>query len=303
MNGTTAIVLEGGGQRGIYTAGVLDAFMAASFNPFDTGVGVSAGAQNLLAYILQQPGYARRAIMELTTRPEFLVMHRCLMSGNILDLDGYFETSMKVPEYQLPYHRVATVAGQTEFAVVATDSNSLDAVYLKPGPATVMNYIKASSAVPILYRPGVIVKGQTLIDGGIADPLPVRYAYEQGARRIVVIRTARLLSAGQVRSPRRGLLERTWHLPITPPRVKRMFRRRDKAMRESLDFLERPPDDLQLHIVAPRFALKSREFCSRTEHMMEDYEQGTEDGVRSIRALESWSTEKSEVTQQPEISA
>ena len=58
----TAIIAEGGGQRGIYTAGVLDAFLHFGFNPFTMGIGVSAGAQNLFSYFLEQPGYARRAI-------------------------------------------------------------------------------------------------------------------------------------------------------------------------------------------------------------------------------------------------
>uniref|UniRef100_UPI0018F8A4AD patatin-like phospholipase family protein n=2 Tax=Enterobacterales TaxID=91347 RepID=UPI0018F8A4AD len=60
--GKLALVCEGGGQRGIFTAGVLDEFQRASFNPFDLMLGTSAGAQNLSAYICGQPGYARRVI-------------------------------------------------------------------------------------------------------------------------------------------------------------------------------------------------------------------------------------------------
>jgi len=57
-----AVVAEGGGQRGIFTAGVLDAFLDQQFNPFELGLGVSAGAQNLLSYFLGEKGYARRVI-------------------------------------------------------------------------------------------------------------------------------------------------------------------------------------------------------------------------------------------------
>ncbi len=66
-----ALVCEGGGQRGIFTAGVLDEFMRAQFNPFDLYLGTSAGAQNLSAYICNQPGYARKVIMRYTTKREF----------------------------------------------------------------------------------------------------------------------------------------------------------------------------------------------------------------------------------------
>lgn len=75
--GSIALVCEGGGQRGIFTAGVLDEFMRAQFNPFDLYYGTSAGAQNLSAYLCNQPGYGRKVIMRYTTRREFLT--RCAL--------------------------------------------------------------------------------------------------------------------------------------------------------------------------------------------------------------------------------
>ncbi|WP_202215042.1 patatin-like phospholipase family protein, partial [Klebsiella pneumoniae] len=54
--GKLALVCEGGGQRGIFTAGVLDEFLKAGFNPFDLLIGTSAGAQNLSAYLCGQRG-------------------------------------------------------------------------------------------------------------------------------------------------------------------------------------------------------------------------------------------------------
>lgn len=59
------------GQRGIFTAGVLDEFMRAQFNPFHLYFGTSAGAQNLSAYLCNQPGYGRKVIMRYTTVREF----------------------------------------------------------------------------------------------------------------------------------------------------------------------------------------------------------------------------------------
>lgn len=70
-----ALVCEGGGQRGIFTAGVLDEFMRAGFNPFDLMLGTSAGAQNISAYICNQQGYARKVITRYTTSRQFLT--RC----------------------------------------------------------------------------------------------------------------------------------------------------------------------------------------------------------------------------------
>lgn len=78
--GQLALVCEGG-QRGIFTAGVLDEFMRAQFNPFDLYFGTSAGAQNLSAYVCNQPGYARKVIMRYTTSKEFFNPVRFVRGG------------------------------------------------------------------------------------------------------------------------------------------------------------------------------------------------------------------------------
>ena len=96
--GSVALVCEGGGQRGIFTAGVLDEFMRAQFNPFDLYYGTSAGAQNLSAYLCNQPGYGRKVIMRYTTRREFFDPVRFVRGGNLIDLDWLVDsTSSQMP--------------------------------------------------------------------------------------------------------------------------------------------------------------------------------------------------------------
>ena len=82
-----ALVCEGGGQRGIFTAGVLDEFQRARFNPFQLMLGTSAGAQNLSAFVCGQPGYARRVITRYTTSKLFFDPLRFVRGGNLIDLD------------------------------------------------------------------------------------------------------------------------------------------------------------------------------------------------------------------------
>ncbi|WP_268580368.1 patatin-like phospholipase family protein, partial [Escherichia coli] len=84
--GKMALVCEGGGQRGIFTAGVLDEFQRAGFNPFDLLIGTSAGAQNLSAYICGQMGYARRVITRYTTSAQFFNPLRFVRGGHLIDL-------------------------------------------------------------------------------------------------------------------------------------------------------------------------------------------------------------------------
>lgn len=287
MNIDTAIVAEGGGQRGIYTAGVLDAFLAEEFNPFDIGCGVSAGAQNLLAYYLEQPGYAKRAIAELTASPDFLVPYRWMAARSIIDLDGYFERTLRDPEYRLPYQQISDIQRRRRLQFVATDKDSLEPVYLEPDESSVIAYLKASSAVPFLYKSGVAFGGRMLVDGGVADPLPVKHVYEQGARRIVLIRTVHQANRDNYRLWRRRL-EKVRRLPAAASKFIDMLECNEAAMVNALAFIKHPPDDLELIIIEPQTALKSHVFGSRSDVLLDDYEQGRHEGYCVIQELRHW---------------
>lgn len=100
--GRLALVCEGGGQRGIFTAGVLDEFMRAGFNPFDMLFGTSAGAQNLSAYLCNQPGYARKVITRYTTAREFFDPMRFVRGGNLIDLDWLVDSTAKKCRWRWP---------------------------------------------------------------------------------------------------------------------------------------------------------------------------------------------------------
>jgi predicted patatin/cPLA2 family phospholipase len=283
----TAIVAEGGGQKGIYTAGVLDAFLAEKFNPFDMGCGVSAGAQNLLAYYLEQPGYAKRAIAELTAAPDFLVPYRWMASRSIIDLDSYFERTVRDPDYRLPYQQIGDVQRQRRLQFVATDRESLEPIYLEPDESSVVAYLKASSAVPFLYKSGVPFDGRVLVDGGVADPLPVQHVYEQGARRIVLIRTVHKDSLGNYSLWRRRF-ERARRLPVAPTKLLDMLERYEAAMTDTWSFINDPPKNLELFLIQPRSPLRSQVFGSRSDALLDDYELGRREGHCAIQELRHW---------------
>ncbi len=71
VDGKTALVAQGGGQRGIFTSGVLDAFLLSNFDPFDEFYGTSAGALNICAFLSRQAELGKSFILDLTTAPEF----------------------------------------------------------------------------------------------------------------------------------------------------------------------------------------------------------------------------------------
>ncbi|MEH6555467.1 patatin family protein, partial [Pseudoalteromonas tetraodonis] len=204
-----ALIAEGGGQRGIFTAGVLDAWLEQEYDPFDLFIGTSAGSQNLTSYLARQKGYAKRLIRGLSRHKRFFQLGRGLMGKHIVDLDWYFDKTTEVNR-ALDFKTAKASLGDRELLITATNARDRKPYFLSPTGEGQQwrELLKASSALPFLYKQGVKLTpwlnalaanelGKTEIqsesdfylDGGLAAPLPVREAYNRGARKIVVIRT------------------------------------------------------------------------------------------------------------------
>ncbi len=281
----TAIVAEGGGQRGIYTAGVLDAFLGAGFNPFEIGVGASAGAQNLSTYFISMPGYAKRAIAELSLTPNFMVPYRWLGKRGVLDLDMYFSRLLDDPTYRFPCGEIDRLAGQRRLVFVATSKDDLTATYLEPDSESLLIHMKASSAVPFLYKGGVPLGDKIFVDGGVADPVPVRRAHALGANRIVVIRTvpgdeATTCWRQRVKALRLGR--------AMPAAVAAMLERHEEAYEDAMQFIRQPPAGVEIVQIAPDTPLNSQVFGSRSDALMADYSIGQLAGEAALETLPRW---------------
>lgn len=170
--GKMALVCEGGGQRGIFTAGVLDEFQRARFNPFDLMIGTSAGAQNLSAFICGQPGYARRVITRYTTTANFFNPLRFVRGGHLIDLDWLVD----ITSQQLPLamdHAEEHLRNGREFLMCACRSDDFEPTYISPTRESWLPTIKASSAIPGLYRQGVDLGGSVI--KMVASVMPFRW--------------------------------------------------------------------------------------------------------------------------------
>ena len=142
-----ALVCEGGGQRGIFTAGVLDEFQRAGFNPFDLLIGTSAGAQNLSAYICGQMGYARRVITRYTTSAQFFNPLRFVRGGHLIDLDWLVDTAAAQMPLAMNVAEQHFIDGR-EFLLCACRSDDFEPAYLPAQRERWLPAIKASSAIP-----------------------------------------------------------------------------------------------------------------------------------------------------------
>ena len=182
----TALVLEGGGLRGVFTCGVLDCFMDHGIR-FPFAVGVSAGACNGLSYMSGQRGRAKASNIDLLDEYHYVGFRYLLTQGCIMDFKLLFED---FPEKIIPYDYDAYFSNPDRFVIVTTNCLTGEAEYLeeKSDPGRVMDIVRASSSLPFVSRI-TYVDGIPMLDGGIADSVPVEYAFSQGYDRMVVVLT------------------------------------------------------------------------------------------------------------------
>lgn len=269
-SGKIALVCEGGGQRGIFTAGVLDEFMRVHFNPFDLLLGTSAGAQNLSAYTCNQRGYARHVIMRYTTRREFFNPLRFVRGGNLIDLDWLMDSTSSQHPLAMSHAERLFDQGK-EFYMCACRSDNYKADYFSPTRDSWLNVLKASSAIPGVYRNGVEIDGINYLDGGISDAIPVREAVRRGADTVVVIRTV----PSQVIYPVRWLKHmENWFSEGNLQQLLMMAQRYQASYSKIQSFIENPPDNLRIFEIYPPSVLQSSALGSRPSSLNVDYKIG-----------------------------
>ena len=178
----------GGGMRGIFGAGVLD-YCILNDIAFDYGIGVSAGAANIVSYIAKQ--YHRNYVFytEYSQRKEYMSTLNLLKTGNYLNLD-YIYSTLTNSDGENPLDYETVKASDMTFKIVATRAEDATSVFFDKSDLKQDNYdvIKASCCVPFINKPYVI-DGVPYYDGGIMNPIPVQHALDAGCERILVILT------------------------------------------------------------------------------------------------------------------
>lgn len=282
--GKIALVCEGGGQRGIFTAGVLDEFQRARFNPFDLLIGTSAGAQNLSAYVCGQPGYARRVITRYTTNVNFFNPLRFMRGGHLIDLDWLVDITASECPLAMDYAEQQLSNGR-EFLMCACRSDDFTPAYLPAKRDSWLQAIKASSAIPGLYRKGVELDGVSYLDGGISDPIPVQEAYRRGADTIVVIRT---VPSQMFYTPQWMKRMEQWLSDSSLQELVRIMQQHEQSYRSIQTFIEQPPDPLRIFEIYPPKPLASHAVGSKVSALSRDYHLGRRCGRYFLATVANW---------------
>ncbi|MEE0211811.1 MAG: patatin family protein [Negativibacillus sp.] len=189
-----ALILEGGGFRGVYTAGVLD-FFTEHRAMFSDVYGISAGACNALNYLSQDKGRYIEIAKRFCNDPRYMGMGQLLKTGSIFNWQFSF---YEIPERYIPYDYDTFYASPMCLKVGATDCATGRCHWFsrENGDDLIRDSI-ASSSMPLL-APMQEIAGRQYLDGGIADSIPVGQAMQDGLEKQVIVLTQ---NEGYVKKP------------------------------------------------------------------------------------------------------
>ncbi|MCI6401603.1 MAG: patatin family protein [Candidatus Fimivicinus sp.] len=270
----TGLVLEGGGLRGIYTVGVLDVMMEQGLFP-DYAVGVSAGAANAVSYLSGQKGRGYRVNMEYLGDKRYMSLSNLIRKRSLFGMDLIFDeipNSLDVLDYD------AIQRSPIEFYTGVTSCEDGRALYFGKEYLTHdCNLLCASASIPILSQP-VEIDGIPCVDGGVADPIPVQKALDDGCDQIIAVLTQ---PRGYRQSPMR--MRPAYHRMLRRyPRLVQTLDRRHTVYNACLAQLEQLEHCLRAFVIAPSRPLPTSWMCKDPARMQETYEIGRKDAVEAL---------------------
>ncbi len=183
-----SLILEGGGMRGIYTAGVLDYFLDRGLI-FQDIIGVSAGACTSVSYISEQRGRNLEINAGYCSDKRYVSLMGFFTRGSIFNMDFLFDD---IPNKLIPFDYDKFKASECRLIAVSTDCETGEGVYSHIKDMRVDDvYVRASSSIP-LVSPIVQVNDNKLVDGGPADSIPIQYSVNSGFDKHIIILTRHL---------------------------------------------------------------------------------------------------------------
>ena len=262
----TALVLEGGGLRGVFSCGVLDCFMDHKIR-FPFTVGVSAGACNGLSYMSHQRGRAKYADIDLLKEYDYIGLKYLFTQGNIMDFDLLFH---KFPEEISPYDYDRLASSPERYEMVTTSCITGKACYFeeKKNPKRVIEIVKASSSLPFVC-PITYVDGEPMLDGGISDSIPLERAMSLGYDNNLVVLTRN----HGYRKPQKAT-----RVPFffyrKYPKIKETISGRNAMYNKQMELVEGMERDGRVHVLRPVKPVEVGRIERNTDKLLALYQEG-----------------------------
>lgn len=272
------LVLEGGAMRGLWTAGVTDVMMENDVWP-DGLIGVSAGAAFGCNYKSRQAGRAIRYNTTFAKDPRYSGLRSLITSGDYFNAKfGYHIIPKKYDIFDEDTFR----QNPMEFIVVCTDVETGKAVYksLREPSYETYEWIRASASMPLASKV-VNLEGYKLLDGGVADSIPLEYAERIGYERNVVILTQ---PKGFIKTPTKLMPLMRIALRKYPQMVKAL-EERHVMYNQELNYVVQAEEKGRCLVIRPDGKIPIGHISHNTDEMRRVYELGRQVGERYIKQI------------------
>lgn len=275
------LVLEGGGMRGVYSAGVMEYFLEKGlFFPYV--IGVSAGACNAASYLSKQIGRNKKVNIDFITDHRYLSWRNYYKNRQLFGMDFIFD---EIPNRIVPFDYDAFYRNESEFVIGTTNCHTGEPVYYKRHDygKDVLKLLKASSSLPFI-APEVEFKGKTLLDGGISDPIPIKQAEKDGYPKNLVILTQ---NEQYRKTPSRFhyfVQRRYGHFPG----LIKALKNRHLHYNETLAYLAKQQKQGYAFILRPLKPLTVGRMEKNPAKLTDLYEQGYTDAKNSYQKIKEW---------------
>lgn len=268
----TALVLEGGGMRGVFTSGVLDAFMKHDLT-FPYVVAVSAGACNGMSYVSHQPRRARISNIDYLARYKYIGLRHLVTQGCIFDRELLYD---KFPNQYLPFDFDTFFSSPMTFEMVTTNCLTGQPMYLseRHDRQRALDIVRASSSLPYVSKI-VDVDGIPMLDGGIVDSIPLQHAIDMGhpTNVLVLTRNRGYRNTGKdMKIPR--FIYRKY------PRLRVALSRRLAVYNAQLEYVERMEDEGRVICIRPERPMEVDRIEKDIAKLERLYEEGFALGER-----------------------
>ncbi len=273
------LVLEGGGMKGVYTAGVLDFFLDKNLE-FKNVYGVSAGACTMCSYISKQRGRAKETFVDYVGEKGYMGLHSLLTTGDIFNVGMSYHL---VPDYLNPFDYETYNKFEGNAYAVVTNIETGEAEYIKiKDMHEGMDYIRASSSLPLVSR-NVRIGDNLYLDGGIADSIPIKRSESDGNAKNVVILTK---PVGYRRKPEgKKSLAAIKVRYLNYPKVYELMKARCDMYNETMDYIEAEEKAGRLFLLRPQVDAQIDRLEKDKDKLNALYEEGYKEAELRYEAL------------------
>ncbi|WP_413379292.1 patatin-like phospholipase family protein [Alkalihalobacillus sp. 1P02AB] len=277
------LVLEGGGSRGVFTAGVLKLLMDEEiYLPYV--IGVSAGACSGSSYISRQKDRNRAVNMDFLDHAEYLSFRNYVKKRELFGMDFLFE---RLPNELAPYDFDAYSQAEEEFVVGTTDCMTGESVYYKKSekhaPKDLLTILRASSSLPFV-APVVPFDERILMDGGISDPIPIKQSVREGNTKNVVVLTQ---NRDYIKKPQSFGWYFRKKYRIYPGLINAVAKRHH-VYNETLQYIREEEKKGNIFVISPIEKLEVGRVERSREKLMHLYEQGQYEAKQLVPALKEF---------------